>query len=107
MDDLQAGMENLNLTTDEHEIKNGFALVIVNEKFRYHSHRKGAGADRANIKRFCEKAGFTVNEIDSLNLNQSQIDDLEFDTNGLKTDNLTKQQMETLFKTISKGNFED
>ena len=106
MDDLQAGMENLNLTTDVHEIKNGFALVVVNEKFRHHSHRKCAGADRANIKRFCEKAGFTVNEIDSLNLNPSQINDLEFNKDGLKTDNLTKRQMETLFKTISKGNFE-
>ena len=31
---------------------------------------------------------------------------LEFNRDGLKTDNLTKQQMETLFKTISKGDFE-
>ena len=106
MDDLQAGMENLNLTTDKHEIKKGFALVIINEKFRYYRDCNGASADKANIKRFCEKAGFTVNEIDSLNLNPSQMNDLEFNKDGLKTDNLTKRQMETLFKTISKGNFE-
>ena len=106
MDNLQAGMENVNLTHDVHKIENGFALVIINETFKYHLDRKGARADRANIKRFCKEAGFTVNDVSSLNLNQSQMDVLEFNRDGLKTDNLTKRQMETLFKTISKGDFE-
>ena len=106
MEKLVTGIKQVDLK-DEHEIKNGFALVIVNEIFKYYKHREGASADRKNIKSFCEKAGFTVNDIKGLSLNRNQIDALEFDCDGhLKTDNLTKAEMENLLKVISQGNFQ-
>lgn len=104
MDNLEAGLKQVNLT-DVHKIQNGFALVIVNQSFRYHRDRKGARADRKNIETFCGKAGFTVNKITDLQLKQTS--GLKFKSNGdLKTDNLTRNEMDNLFKTISKGNFE-
>ncbi|CAB4038235.1 caspase-3-like [Paramuricea clavata] len=71
-----------------YEIRNAFVLVIVNEKFQYFERRCGADADRRNIYTLCKNAHFTLNE-----------------TRGLKTDDLTAEEMEDLFETISKGNF--
>ena len=102
MDELEAEMAKLNLHT--HEIRKGFALVIVNEKFKYHRHRKGADKDKENIMNFCESARFTVNDINGLSLNETSV--LKFNRYGkLVTDDLTAIQMKNLFKTISKGDF--
>ena len=102
MEQIEARLNLLKL--NEQRIQNGFALVIVNEKFKYHDTRNGAEADKQNIMSFCKKADLTVNDIKKLGL---EGDDLQFHRNGeLKTDNLTKQEMEILFQTISKGNFE-
>ncbi len=68
---ITADMENLKVSLDVHKIKNGFALVIVNEKYKYHQFRRGAHADRENITDFCEKAGLTVNNIDGLGLTET------------------------------------
>jgi hypothetical protein len=104
MDELETEMANLNLYT--HEIRKGFALVIVNEKFKYHRHRKGADKDKENIMNFCESARFTVNDINGLRLSQNETSVLKFNSYGkLVTDDLTEKQMKNLFKTISKGDF--
>ena len=102
MELVEEGLKQLRL--NDHKIQNGFALVIVNKKFKYYATRNGAEADKENIMRFCAKAGLTVNDIKTLGLKG---DDFQFDQDGnLKTDNLTKKEMEILFQTISKGNFE-
>ena len=69
-------------------VRNAFVLVIVNEKFHYLKWRYSGDADRENIYAFCKNAPFTLNE-----------------TMGLKTDDLTAEEMRNLFETISKRNF--
>ncbi|XP_028410344.1 caspase-3-like [Dendronephthya gigantea] len=70
------------------QINKGFALMVINKKFKQFAFRYCADADRKNIKTFCENAGLTIN-----------------DTKGLKTDDLTADEIEDLFKTISKTDF--
>ncbi len=90
------------LEVQKHEIRNVFALVLVNEKFPGYGigNRDGADADRKKIKEFCKKAKFTVNHFSDLNLMSDAATDL-------KTDDLAADEMEDLFKTISKGDFSD
>ncbi len=81
---------SLVLQTKNIRIRNGFALVIINKNFKHLEKRCHADADRKSIDKFCTNAHFTVN-----------------DTKGLKTDDLTAEAMEDLFKTISKRDFSD
>ncbi|CAB4033685.1 caspase-3-like [Paramuricea clavata] len=102
MDELEAKMAELNLNV--HKIRKGFALVIVNKEFKYREDRNGARADRENIMKFCKNAMFTVNDIEGLKLKDTSA--LKFNHNGdLITDDLTAEEMEKFFKTISKGDF--
>ena len=64
-------------------------MALVNEKFNNKSwERQGAGIDRKNIEKFCHKAGFHVDK-------------------KLKTNDITKEEIETLFETVSNQDFRD
>ncbi|XP_028410346.1 caspase-3-like [Dendronephthya gigantea] len=79
----------------EPEIRKVFALSLINENFT--EKRLGADADRKNINQFCRKANFSVNKLSDLKL---------CNTENLKTDNLTGEEIGDLFKTIlTEGDF--
>ena len=63
-------------------------MALVNEKFKEPFERHGAGIDRKNIEEFCHKAGFHVDK-------------------KLKTNDITKEEIKTLFETVSNQDFRD
>ena len=71
---------------EKYEIHRVFAVVIVNELFNFDflPQRHGADSDRANIKKYCDRAGFHVDKFKN---------------------NLTRNEMNTLFKTTSEQDF--
>ena len=73
-----------------HNIRNGFALIIVNEIFSSEKleNLPSTRKDKENIQRFCKKAGFTI-----------RYDEIE-------TRNLTMVKMISLFDHLSKENFD-
>ncbi|XP_028407019.1 caspase-3-like isoform X2 [Dendronephthya gigantea] len=92
------------LKLNSHMIKNAFVLFIVNEKFRYHSRRTGALADKDNIEEFGCEMNFTINDISDIKLKDTSA--LKFDHKGhLLTHDLTAREMKNLFLTISTGDF--
>ena len=101
MENLDAKMAEMYLDTKK--IRRGFALVLVNDEFKHREKRIGAQQDKFNIMKFCERAKFTVNDIKNLKLKNTS--GLKFDSRGLNTHNLTAEQMNDVFKTVSKGDF--
>ena len=69
-------------------VNTAFVLMIFNEKYKYFNEYYRAGADKSKIEMFCENAQFTVNA-----------------TKGLKTDNLTADELEDLLESIAKTDF--
>jgi hypothetical protein len=112
LEDLNAETAELKLEEEEtyKEIHGarGFALVIVNDSFVHDN--ECMKDDKTNILKFCNRAKFTVNNISKLQL---KLDDENFKNlqvnheGGLKTNNLTAEEMVKLFETISKGDFTD
>ncbi len=78
----------MELVLKKTEILNGFVLVIINKNFEHLKKRYHADADRKSIQTFCRNAHFAVN-----------------DTEGLKTDDLTAEEIEDLLKNMSKRDF--
>ena len=70
------------------EVKRAFVLMMFNDNYQYFKGYYRADADRENIRMLCEDAQFTIN-----------------DTKGLKTDNLTADEMEDLLKNIARTDF--
>jgi hypothetical protein len=63
-------MAGFSQALEKYEIRNGFALVIVNTTFRgrglWLPERPGAENDKKEIKRFCQNIGFTVDNRNNL-----------------------------------------
>lgn len=72
-----------------HKIRHGFALILHNKSFpkRVDSEREGSEQDVIAIKKFCEEAGFQVNQT------------------SRNTENLTATEMDELCTEISKRSF--
>ena len=55
----------------EHRINNGYALIIHNKNFRYNLRKtEGSEKDIDEIKIFCEKAGFKLDIIEDVKVNE-------------------------------------
>ena len=77
------------LEVESHDIRKGFALIIINENFKKQNLRRhGAHVDKQNIKEFCRKAGFIHDDL-------------------LKTDDLTFAAMAKLFEDVSGKDFKE
>ena len=81
-------MERLN-RMPTHNIRRGFALIIVNEEFSQGiPNLPGTRQDKENIMQFCTRAGFEI-------------------YSETETENLTSVQMISLFDVMSRKNFDD
>ena len=74
-----------------YNIQRGYALIIINDKFKQmrNPDRPGALVDLDNIKAFCDKAGITVED------------------NRYQTRNLSFSDMAVLFDKVSEQDFND